>query len=76
MNEEVYEIDEETMETCKALEFYDKHRHLPSQKKKVLLSLSYKATECLRDKKNKSKFVDELIIKSAITTRFLNSVIL
>ena len=64
MNEEVYEIDEETMEICRALEFYDEHRHFPPKKKKVLLNLSYKAIELLKDKKNKSKFVDEIIIKS------------
>lgn len=58
---ETYIIDEETMEICKALEFYDEHQHFPWDKKKVLVSLTYEAIEKLKD--NRSEQINELILK-------------
>lgn len=56
-----YEIDEETMEACKELEYYDLHGHFPYEKKVVPLSLSYKSVEKIKNLENKSKIIEELI---------------
>lgn len=59
---EKYEIDEETMEMCRALEYYDINKHFPWEKKKIIISLSYNCIEKLKGK-NKSKIINDLILK-------------
>lgn len=54
--------DEMIERVCGYLEFYDKHHYLPFRKKKILLSLSGVACEKLDQQKNKSQFVEELIL--------------
>ncbi|MFA5724389.1 MAG: hypothetical protein WC979_09105 [Candidatus Pacearchaeota archaeon] len=57
-------VDKEMIERCvKALEFYDEHGHLPYEKKKILVSVSYESLEKLKGK-NKSKEIDNLILKN------------
>jgi hypothetical protein len=51
-------------EVCGWLEFYDEHRFLPFRKKKVTMSLNGIAYERLVGRSNKSKFVEDLIIRA------------
>jgi hypothetical protein len=60
-----YEIDEETMEICNALAYYDENRHFPWEKKKVIITLRYDNLDKLKGK-NRSKFIEELITTTTI----------
>ena len=55
-------------EMCDWLEFYDKHGYLPFEKKKITITVSGFASEKLKKIKNKSKFINNLIIKKAQKT--------
>ena len=54
-----YKIDKETMEICNALEYYDKYRHFPWEKKKVIITISYENLDKLKG--NRSKIINDLI---------------
>lgn len=58
---EIYEIDEETMEACNLLDYYDKNRKFP-KKIRIDITLSNEAIEKLKDK-NRSEFINNLIMK-------------
>lgn len=63
---ETYEIDDETMEMCRALEFYDEHRHFPFEKKKVMVSISYKTADKLKEKSKQLNKPVSLIVEESI----------
>jgi len=48
---------------CYALEYYDKHRCFPFDKKKVTFTLSNEAVNKLSNVKNRSAFINELIMR-------------
>jgi hypothetical protein len=55
-------VNKEMIKRCTdALEFYDEHGHLPWEKKKILVSISYLSLEKLG--KNKSSKIDNLILE-------------
>ena len=51
-------------EMCSWLEFYDLNGYFPWERKKVLLSISGEAIEILNIRKNKSNFVNKLILNN------------
>ena len=48
---------------CYWLEFYDKHRYLPFQRKKVCITINGDVYNKLRNVKNKSEFINKILIK-------------
>lgn len=55
-------ITNKTIKECTdSLDFYDENGRFPWDRKRVSLTLSYKAIEKLQQTKNKSNFVDNLI---------------
>lgn len=51
-------------EMCDWLEFYDINGYFPWEKKAVRVTISGEAIQILKTQKNKSKFVDKLILNN------------
>ena len=51
-------------EMCKWLEFYDKNGFLPFQKKRINFTIVGTAIQKLKKQKNKSKYIEKLILKN------------
>ena len=46
------------------LKYYDDHKCFPFQKKRINIILSQEALDILKNHKNKSKLIEEMILKS------------
>jgi len=57
-------ITKEERRIWREFQFLDKHGFFPFEKKKISLTIVGTAIEKLLDKDNKSKFVEELILKN------------